>query len=250
MAFSKSKWSNKRCRKSFNDNSQRDHPTCWLDVGTCQAWCPPRRGRHPFWGSPPGSSWPAAWWASPWCHSQAAEAWRIGTGPQRLLRGEQGGTVKCKEHLIIQFIQGDNVLHLFSKISGFSKLTLLTACLSKIQVQTCLMLCSNVYIWHMKLCLRYYFVSFCMFLMLCNDVEKSECWYQSNQAVYWALWPKRKTMMLWQPIYFSVSLPFNDRFSGLLALVALKKKKKTEQYTHGSTCPMVEEEKEQFWMSR
>lgn len=80
--------------------------TCWLAVGTCQAWCPPRRGRHPFWGSPPGSSWPAAWWASPWCHSQAAEAWRIGTGPQRLLRGKQRGT------MMILFIQGDDVLQL------------------------------------------------------------------------------------------------------------------------------------------
>lgn len=71
-------------------NSERfpKHPTCSHGVDTSQAWCRPHTGRHPSWGSPPGSSWPAAWWVSPWCHSRASVARRTGTGPQRLLKWE------------------------------------------------------------------------------------------------------------------------------------------------------------------
>lgn len=37
------------------------HITCWLCVGTCQAWCPLHSDTRPFWGFPPQSSWPRAW---------------------------------------------------------------------------------------------------------------------------------------------------------------------------------------------
>lgn len=66
--------------------------TCWPDEDIYQAWCPPRTDRRQSWGFPPGSSWPEAWWASQWCHSQVAVATWKGLGLQRLLRRQDAKT--------------------------------------------------------------------------------------------------------------------------------------------------------------
>lgn len=81
--------SSEEAYRSQSRGSESKRPTCSHAVDTSQVWCPPHRGRRPSWGFPPGSSWPEAWWASPWCHSRASEALRTGAGPQRLLKSQR-----------------------------------------------------------------------------------------------------------------------------------------------------------------